>query len=258
MARKKQTTSKSRRKEKGVPKLRAECPVCKWTTRLTTLENARGEWLFHQLQVHGFDPVRQVEDSEDKVAEDTSSQEVITTVFDLAQDHQMDSVRGQVPHSQQPTKSCKPPVANEWTTERACHIACQVECDAEPCPKVREQYPLWLRWEYCTHKCSCPDCQCERWDHYDGIHVAPVRQVEDREDEAACQPTQQVLESAPVRQVKDSEDAAQLIQQEVVTEQADNAQPAQQEEVDITEDEAACQPTKTNPWSYSCPPSRGQ
>ena len=95
----------------------------------------------------------------------------------------MDSVRGQVPHSQQPTKSCKPPVANKWTTERVCHIACQVECDAEPCPKVREQYPLWLRWEYCTHKCFCPDCQCERWVHKDGIHAAPVRQVEDSEDD---------------------------------------------------------------------------
>ena len=92
MARKKQTTSKSRRKEKGVPKLRAECSVCKWTTRLTTLENARGEVVFLQLQFHGFAPVRQVEDSEEKVAEDTSNQEVITTVLDLAKDHQMDSV----------------------------------------------------------------------------------------------------------------------------------------------------------------------
>ena len=23
-------------------------------------------------------------------------------------------------------------------------MACQVECDAEPCPKVRQQYPLWF------------------------------------------------------------------------------------------------------------------
>ena len=183
MVGKKQPTRKSRRNEEGVPQIKAQCPVCTWQTRLTTRENVRGEMLLHQNQFHHFAPVRQVEDSEDKVAEDTSNQEVITTVLDLAQDHLMDSVRGQVPISQQPTKSCKPPVANKWTTERVCHIACQVECDAEPCPKVREQYPLWWRWEYCTHKCFCPDCQCERWVHKDGIHAAPVRQVEDSEED---------------------------------------------------------------------------
>ena len=154
MVGKKQTTCKSRRKEKGVPKIRAKCPACTWTTRLTTRENAWGEMWQHQHQFHHFAPVRQVEDSEDRVAEDTSNQEVITTVLDLAQDH---------------------------PTERACHIDCQVECDAEPCPEVRARYPLWSRWEYCTHKCSCTDCQCERWVHYDGIHAAPVRQVEDSE-----------------------------------------------------------------------------
>merc|ERR1712082_506093 len=80
-------------------------------------------------------------------------------------------------------------------TGSVCHIDCQLECDAEPCPQVRARYPQWLRWEYCTHTCSCPDCQCERWVHHDGIHAAPVRQVEDSEDEAACQPTQQLHES---------------------------------------------------------------
>ena len=110
MARKKQTTRKSTRKEKAATKARAECPDCQWTTLLTTRENARSELIFHYFQFHG---------------------------------------------------------------------------------------------------------------------LAPVRQVEDSEDEAACQPTQQVHDPAPVRQVKDSEDAAQPIQKEVVTEQADTTQPAQ-------------------------------
>ena len=60
------------------------------------------------------------------------------------------------------------------------------------------------------------------------IHgLTPVRQVEDSENEAACQPTQEVHEPAPVRQVQDSEDSAQPIQKGVVTEQADTTQPAQ-------------------------------
>ena len=181
MARKKPTACKSRRKEKGVPQIRAECPVCTWTTQLTTRENAWAEMWQHQHQLHHFAPVRQVEDSEERVAEDTSSQEVFTTALDLAQYH---------------------------PTERACHINCQVECDAEPCPEVRSQYPLWSRWEYCTHKCSCPDCQCERWVHYDGTHAAPVRQVEDSEEEASCQPSQQIHDLTPVCQVEDSENEA--------------------------------------------------
>ena len=164
MARKKQTTSKSRRKEKGVPKLRAECSVCKWTTRLTTLENTRGELVFHQLQFHGFAPVRQVEDSEEKVAEDTSNQEVITTVLDLAQDHQMDSVRGQVPHSQQPTKSCKQPVAMEWTSEMVCYIACQVECQSFSCKEKREERPLC---DKCAEEC---DTKMKGLDHKKTVH----------------------------------------------------------------------------------------
>merc|ERR1712082_69779 len=90
-------------------------------------------------------------------------------------------------------------------TGSVCHIDCQLECDAEPCPQVRARYPQWLRWEYCTHTCSCPDCQCEHWVHHDGIHAAPVHQVEDSEDEAACQPTLQIHGPAPVRQVEDSE-----------------------------------------------------
>ena len=68
MARKKQTTTKSRRKQKDILKLTAECPVCKWTTRFTTPENVRCEWLFHLLQIHDLTPVPQVEDSEDKAA----------------------------------------------------------------------------------------------------------------------------------------------------------------------------------------------
>ena len=152
MVGKKQITRKSRRNDKGVPQIRAECPVCTFTTRLTTRENAWGEMFFHQNQFHHFAPVRPVEDSEDRAAEDTSNQEVIPTVLDLTQDH---------------------------PTEGVCHIDCQLECDTEPCPEVRARYPLWSRWEYCTHKCSCPDCQCERWVHHDGIHAAPVRQVED-------------------------------------------------------------------------------
>ena len=90
MVGKKQPTRKPRRNEEGVPQIKAQCPLCIWQTRLTTRENVRGEMLLHQNQFHHFAPVRQVEDSEDRVAEDTSNQEVITTVLDLAQDHQMD------------------------------------------------------------------------------------------------------------------------------------------------------------------------
>ena len=110
MVGKKQTTRKSRRNEKGIPLIRAECPVCTWQTRLTTRENVWGEMFFHQNQFHHFAPVRQVEDSEDRAAEDTFSQEVFTTVLDHAQEH---------------------------PTERVCLIDCQLECDAEPCPEVR-------------------------------------------------------------------------------------------------------------------------
>ena len=67
MARKKQTTTKSRRKQKDVLKLTAECPVCKWTTR-STPENARCQWLLHLLHVHDITLVPPVEDSKDKAA----------------------------------------------------------------------------------------------------------------------------------------------------------------------------------------------
>ena len=84
--------------EKVVTTDRVKCPGCQWTMLLTTLHKDQDKVILHFQQAHGLAPVRQVEDSEDKVAEDISNQEVITTVIDLAQDHQMDSVRGQVPH----------------------------------------------------------------------------------------------------------------------------------------------------------------
>ena len=113
MARKKQTTRKSTRKEKVVTTGRVKCPDCQWTMLLTTPQKDQDEVILHYQQVHGLAPVRQVEDSEDEVAKDISSMEV-----------------------------SKPPVANKWTREMVCHIVCQVECDADSCPKVREQYPL--------------------------------------------------------------------------------------------------------------------
>ena len=200
MARKKPTACKSRRKEKGVPQIRAECPVCTWTTQLTTRENAWAEMWQHQHQLHHFAPVRQVEDSEERVAEDTHNQEagpvfrngntvpvfrndntapaVITDPkpVDTTQPILQEVVTQQVPGTQQPEYRHEQLVVEDHAASqdkvgllsmdgdhrRVCHMACQVECDAEPCPKVRQQYPLWLRWEYCTHKCYCPDCQCQR------------------------------------------------------------------------------------------------
>merc|ERR1711891_61151 len=65
---------------------------------------------------------------------------------------------------------------------------------------------------------------------------APVRQVEDSEDEAACQPTLQIHGLTPVRQVEDSENeaACQPIQQV--------HGPAPVRHVEDSEDEAVHQP----------------
>ena len=205
-----------------------QCSDCSWT-QLATRDKVKDEINSHYQQCQGSAPVRQVEDSEEKVAEDTPNQEVDPKPVDTTQPILQELVTQQVPGTQQPEYRHEQVVVEDHAASqdqvallsmdgghrRVCHMACQVECDAEPCPKVRQQYPLWLRWEYCTHKCYCPDCQCQRWDHYDGIHVAPVRQVEDSEDEAACQPTLQIHGLTPVRQVEDSEDeaACQPIQQ---------------------------------------------
>ena len=73
----------------------------------------------------------------------------------------------------------------------------------------------------CQVEDSEDEAACQPTQH---VHdPAPVRQVKDSEDEAACQPTPPVHDPPPVRQVRDSEGAAQPIQKEVVTEQADTA-----------------------------------
>ena len=83
MARKKQTTRKSTRKEKVVTTGRVKCPGCQWTLLLTTLHQAQDEVILHYQQVHGLAPVRQVEDSGDEVAEDISTREVINLASNL-------------------------------------------------------------------------------------------------------------------------------------------------------------------------------
>ena len=67
MARKKQATRKSTRKEKVVTADRIKCPDCQWTMLLTTLQKDQDEVILHYQLVHGLAPVRQVEDSEDDV-----------------------------------------------------------------------------------------------------------------------------------------------------------------------------------------------
>ena len=60
---------------------------------LTTLHKDQDEVILHYQQVHGLAPVRQVEDSEDEVAEDISTREVINLASNSTEEAEFQALK---------------------------------------------------------------------------------------------------------------------------------------------------------------------